>query len=93
MNSPDIKQFIREHSNLFWYTPDDKKEEISHEFLVETILNYGDLQSVKKLMELVGIKETARIFFNSIQVSDRRKGNYYELTINFFTLFFRRYAY
>jgi hypothetical protein len=93
MNSPDIKQFIREHSNLFWYTPEDKKEEISHEFLVETILNYGDLQSVKKLMELVGIKETARIFFNSIQMSDRRKGNYYELTINFFTLFFRRYAY
>lgn len=93
MNSPDIKQFIREHSNLFWYTPEDKKEEISHEFLVETILNYGDLQSVNKLMELVGIKETARIFFNSIQKSDRRKGNYHELTINFFTLFFRRYAY
>jgi hypothetical protein len=93
MNSPDIKQFIREHSNLFWYTPEDKKEEISHEFLVETILNYGDLQSVKKLIELVGIKETSRIFFNSIQMSDRRKGNYYELTINFFTLFFRRYAY
>jgi len=34
MNSPEIKQFIREHSNLFWYTPEDKKEEISHEFLV-----------------------------------------------------------
>jgi len=43
MNSPEIKQFIHEHSNLFWYTPEDKKEEISTEFLVETILNYGDL--------------------------------------------------
>lgn len=26
MNSPEIKQFIREHRNLFWYIPEDKKE-------------------------------------------------------------------
>jgi hypothetical protein len=92
MNSPDIKQFIREHSNLFWYTPEDKKEEISHEFLVETILNYGDIEAVRKLLKLIGIKKTALIFFDSIQLSDRRKGNYHELTINFYTLFFSRYA-
>jgi len=92
MNTPDIKQFIREHSNLFWYTPEEKKEEISHKFLVETILNYGDIKAVKQLMKLIGIKKTALIFFDSIQLSDRRKGNYHELTINFFTLFFRRYA-
>jgi len=92
MNTPDIKQFIREHSNLFWYTPEEKKEEISHEFLVETILNYGDINAVKQLMKLIGIKKTALIFFDSIQLSDRRKGNYHELTINFFTLFFKRYA-
>lgn len=92
MNTPDIKKFIREHSNLFWYTPEDKKEEISHEFLVETILNYGDIKAVKQLVNLIGIKKTALIFFDSIQLSDRRKGNYHELTINFFTLFFRRYA-
>jgi hypothetical protein len=92
MNSPDIKQFIREHSNLFWYTPEDKKEEISHDFLVETILNYGDIEAVRKLLKLIGIKKTALIFFDSIQLSDRRKGNYHELTINFYTLFFSRYA-
>jgi hypothetical protein len=49
MNSPEIKQFIREHNSLFWYTPDDKKEEISNEFLVETILNYGDINSIIQL--------------------------------------------
>jgi hypothetical protein len=48
INTPEIKQFIREHSNLFWYTPEDQKEHISQEFLVETILNYGDLDAVKK---------------------------------------------
>jgi hypothetical protein len=92
MNSPELKAFIQDQRNLFWYIPTDQKENISEEFLVETILNYGDLKAVKKLIQLIGIKETAHIFFDSIQQSDRRKGNYHELTINFFTLFFKQYA-
>lgn len=92
MNSPKIQAFIREHSDLFWYTPDEQKENISKEFLVETILNYGDLTAVKQLIKIIGIKKSSQIFFNSIQLSDRRKGNYHELTINYFTLFFSRYA-
>jgi len=92
MNSPEIKQFIREHSNLFWYTPEDKKEEISDELLVETILNYGDFNAMIQLFNLFGIKRVSAIFFNSIALSNRRKGNYHELTINYFTLVFRKYA-
>ena len=92
MNSPEIKQFIHEHSNLFWYTPEDKKEEISLEFLVETILNYGDIHSTVQLFHLMGIKEVAKFFFDSINLSNRRKGNYHELTINYFTLVFRKYV-
>jgi hypothetical protein len=92
MNSPEIKQFIDEHSNLFWYTPNDKKEEISNEFLVETILNYGDINAIMELFNLLGIKKVAKIFFDSITLSNRRKGNYNELTINYFTLVFRKYA-
>jgi len=92
MNSPEIKQFIREHSNLFWYTPEDKKEEISTEFLVETILNYGDKDAVIQLFDLMGINKVAHLFFNSINLSDRRKGNYHEITVNYFTLLFKKYA-
>jgi hypothetical protein len=92
MNSPEIKQYIREHSNLFWYTPEDKKEEISTEFLVETILNYGDKDEVIKLFDLMGINKVAQVFFNSINLSDRRKGNYHEITVNYFTLVFQKYA-
>ena len=92
MNSPEIKQFIHEHSDLFWYTPEDKKEEISTEFLVETILNYGDLNATVQLFHLLGIKEVAKSFFDSISLSNRRKGNYHELIINYFTLVFRKYA-
>jgi len=91
-HSSEIKAFIREHSELFWYTPEDKKEEISEEFLVETILNYGDLKTIKELFSILGIRKTAEIFFHSINLSPRRKGNYFDTTCNFFTLFFQRYA-
>jgi hypothetical protein len=37
MNNPEIKQFIRENRNLFWYIPVNKKEEISYEALVEIL--------------------------------------------------------
>jgi len=92
MYSRDLKAFIHEHSNLFWYIPEDKKENISKELLVETILNYGDIRSVIQLFNLLGIKKVSKIFFDSITLSSRRKGNYHELTINYFTLVFRKYA-
>ena len=92
MNSPEIKSFIREHSNLFWYTPEDKKQDISQEFVVETILNYGDMNALRKLFTIMGIKKVADIFFNSINTSERKRGNYHELVLNYFTLFFNKYA-
>ncbi len=88
MNSPEIKAFIKKHSDLFWYTPEDKKEEISKEFLVETILNFGDKNAVMQLFNLMGIEKVADVFFNTINRSDRRKGNYHEITVNYFTLVF-----
>ncbi|NCT19221.1 MAG: hypothetical protein GW771_13430 [Flavobacteriia bacterium] len=92
MNSPEIKEFIHKNSHLFWYIPEHKKEDISPELLVETILNYGDMNAILQLFHLLGIKEVAKIFFNSITISDRRKGNYQELTIHYFKLVFRKYA-
>jgi len=87
-NSPELKAFIRENADLFWYTPDHKKEDISHELLVEHILNYGSLDDVRKLFNIMGIENVAKVFFNSIEQSERKKGNYHELTINYFTLIF-----
>jgi hypothetical protein len=37
--SQKIKDFINAHSALFWYTMEDKGENVSDELLVETILN------------------------------------------------------
>ena len=92
MNSPEVKAFIRQHSNLFWYIPEDKKEDISSDVLVEFILNYGDMKAVKELFSIFGIRNVADVFFNSINLSERRKGNYNELTLNYFTLLFNRDA-
>ncbi|MDZ4204468.1 MAG: hypothetical protein U1C46_06580 [Bacteroidales bacterium] len=92
MDSPEVKAYIRKHSNLFWYIPDEKKEGISEDVLVEFILNYGDMNAIRDLFGLIGIKKVAEIFFRSINVSQRRRGNYNELTINYFTLLFNRYA-
>ena len=47
MNSPEIREYIRKHSSLFWYIPEDKKEDISEDVLVEFILNYGTMEDVK----------------------------------------------
>ena len=88
----ELKNFIREHEALFWYSPGDKGETVSDELLVETILNYGNMNNVKQLFRLMGIRKTAQIFFNSINQSERRKNNYYELTRNYFTRYFNRYA-
>jgi hypothetical protein len=93
MNSPEIKAYIKKNSYLFWYTPEEKKEEISHEFLIETILNFGDIDAVNQLFHLLGIKKVAEIFYNTINVSERRKGNYHEITLNYFAHVFKKYAY
>jgi hypothetical protein len=89
MNSPEIKAFIRENSSLFWYTPEDKKDEISHELLVETILNYGNMDTIKTLIHILGIKEVSGIFFGA---TGRKKLNYYPEIYNYFSLLFSRYA-
>jgi len=89
MHSPEIKSFIRRHSHLFWYTPEDKKEDISESFLVETILNYGDMKDVMELIELMGKKNLARVFFNA---RGRKKLNYFPEIYNFFSLFLNKYV-
>ena len=90
MNPPKIKEFIRENSSLFWWIKEEEKENISIEFLVEMVLNYGDKKSVKKLFELVGIDKVANIFYKQ---TSRRRVNYFPQVVNFFDLYFKKNAY
>lgn len=90
--SQELKDFIKKNSSLFWYTPEDELNNISNELLVETILNYGDMIAVKELLRLMGRDKVAKIFFDMINISERRMNNFNELTINFFSLVFSKYV-
>ena len=94
MKSPEIKQFIRENSSLFWYIPEKEKENISQEALVESILNYGDEKSVKKLFNLLGIEKVADIFYKQTHKTGiaAKRINYFPRVINFFNLYFKRHV-
>jgi hypothetical protein len=88
-NNKEIKKFIREHSSLFWYIKEDAKEKISIEFLVETILSYGNGSDVRKLFELITVERAAQIFYKQIS---RKRINYRLRTLNFFKLYFDRHV-
>lgn len=89
MHSKEILELINENSSLFWYIPDQEKENISPELLVETIFNYGDEKSVQRLFDLMGINEVAVIFYKHIS---GKRVNYFPEVINFFNLYFQRHA-
>jgi hypothetical protein len=92
MRSPEVKKYIDNHQHLFWYSPSPKSETVSDELLVEMVLNYGSMDELRELFAVMSKKDIADIFFDSINKSERRKGNYHELTLNYFTLLFNRYA-
>ncbi len=85
----DIKNFIQENEALFWGVKLEDKVNISLNVLVETILNYGNEKSVKRLFNLIGVKTVAEIFFQ--QISGRRS-NYHQRTKHFFEIYFKRHA-
>lgn len=87
--SPEIKEFIRRNAALFWYIPDDKKEDISDETLMEFILNYGSMDDVLQLKKLWGMDYFSSLFLN---LKGRKKLNYYPEIYNLFHLYFSKYA-
>jgi len=88
-HNQEIKNFIKDHSNLFWYTPEEKKEQISIELLLETILNYGSLRDSLLLINLIGNNNALEILNKAV---GRKKMNYYPEIYNFFTLYLNRNA-
>jgi hypothetical protein len=89
MNSDEIKAFINEHYPLFWFIPENARENISLNLLVETILQYGDIPDIRRLIELIGLKKIAAIFNQQVL---QRRCNYHPRTINYFKLYFSKYA-
>ena len=89
MRSPEVKKFIDDHQHLFWYSPAPKSETVSDELLVETLLNYGTLEEVRELFNIIGLQKVATIFW---KMTGRKKLNYFPEIHNYFNLYFKKYA-
>ncbi|MBI2258834.1 MAG: hypothetical protein HYU67_08050 [Flavobacteriia bacterium] len=77
-NQEEVRnQFIDENIHLFWYIDKTKLLDISDEVLVEFIMNYGDLEHIKRLIELIGEKKVANIInVNLLKVKNKQRQNY-----------------
>lgn len=82
-----IHEFIKKRPYLIWYVKDLDK--VSERAIVEAVLNYGDFDDVKKMIDILGIKKVASIFRKQAK---QKRCNYYPEIKNYFTLYFNKYA-
>lgn len=79
--------FIKKRKHLFWSTKN--YDGLSNEAVVEAVLNYGDMNDVRELIDLLGMQEVAKIFYEN---TNRPRINYDPKIVNYFSLFFNKYA-
>ena len=82
-----ISNFIKERPYLVWGTRN--YENLSEEAIVENVLNYGDIDDVKEMFSILGVKKSAIIFKKQIS---QKRNNYRPKIKNYFNLYFKKYA-
>ncbi|MBI5220548.1 MAG: hypothetical protein HY978_01765 [Candidatus Liptonbacteria bacterium] len=83
----DLGDFVKKRKHLFWSTKN--YDGLSREAVVESVLNYGDMNDVRELIALLGVQEVARIFREN---TSRARANYRPEIVNYFQLYFQKYA-
>lgn len=78
---------IKENRELFWYIKKDELKNVSDAVMVEFLLNFGDMQSVKHLFKVLGVEKVAMIFSKSI---NGKRNNYFPQVKHFFDLYFKK---
>jgi hypothetical protein len=81
------QEFIKQRPYLVWYVKDPGK--LNDESIVEHTLNYGDWDDVQEIIKILGIKKTAEIFGKQI---NQKRVNYDAKILNYFKLYFSKYA-
>lgn len=87
MRGEKINEFIKENQQLFWYTPDKSKENISDELLLEMVINYSELDNILKLFKLMGLDKVKSILES---FEGRKKNNIYPELFHFFKEYLKR---
>jgi len=83
-----LQAFATKRKYLFWSTRDINA--LNAEAIVEATLNYADFDDVQELIGILGIKTVAKIFRR--QTTNRMRINYQPKVMNYFSLFFKKYA-
>ncbi|KKS32722.1 MAG: hypothetical protein UU93_C0005G0030 [Candidatus Amesbacteria bacterium GW2011_GWA2_42_12] len=87
VNADMIQDIFLKKPYLAWFVKDKKK--LSQESTLEQIFNYGNWQDYLKAEEDLGIKEVRSIFE---RLKNRKRTNLRPKTINYFSLYFTKYA-
>ena len=82
-----LNNFAKKRPYLFWSTKNFN--DLSQSVIVEAVLNYGDFKDVKKMINILGVKETAAIFRKQIK---QKRDNYRPEIKHYFKLYFNKYA-
>ena len=82
-------ELIEEQHQLFWYINKKDLPGISDTVLVEFLLNYGDMDSVRHLFEVMGVDRVATVFSQSIR---GKRDNYFPQVKHYFDLYFKKYV-
>ena len=83
-----IQKFIKQRPYLVWYVKDPSH--LNDEAIVEHVLNYGNWEDVRKMIDILGVKKTAKIFSQQVK---QKRCNYHKKTKSYFTLYFNKHAY
>ncbi len=82
-----IQEFARQKKYIFWDI--DDFQSLSVDVIVEHFLNYGDMNDIRRMFEILGTEKVAEIFFKQIS---RKRHNYNSKVKNYFQLYFKKYA-
>jgi hypothetical protein len=82
-----VKEILKRKPFLVWYVKD--RDSLSPESVLESVLNYGDWRDFLEIKDAIGIEKTRLMFEN---LKNRKRVNLRPATINYFSLYFAKYA-
>ncbi len=83
----NVKEFIKKRPSLVWYVKDT--DDLSESSIIEHVLNYGNFNDFKELVNIMSVGKVAEIFRKQIS---KERNNYRPEVKNYFTLYFNKYA-
>ena len=91
MNNPDkTKQtFLQDISQYFWWMNKSDISNLDQDAVVESVLNYGNIEETRRLFDIFGINQVAQTFKKNAFL---KRSNYLPMVKNYFNLYFKRHA-